>query len=152
MGLKQSFQNRRSRETGKKPFLPSRFTVVSSVVATYGLDNAFLSLMDRFDEKAFHNLAKSAKIKEKPGLALPLFALSTEAEYRLTAAIMEKLDNPYLDHARDPEELILSAALYRRNPALAPEVLATRHFAGLLAEELDRGPGTEDRGSRKIKG
>ncbi|MBM4293677.1 MAG: hypothetical protein FJ126_02075 [Deltaproteobacteria bacterium] len=138
MDLKRNFKTGRAQEARKKLFLPSRFNLVSSIVKAYGLDNAFLRLLDRVDERAFHNLAKSAKIKEKPGLTLPLFSLATEAEYLLTAAIMEKLDNPYLDNARDPEELVLSAPLYRRNPALPPEVLAPRHFAELLAEELEK--------------
>jgi hypothetical protein len=107
-------------------------------MSAFGLDHGFLRLLARLDEAGFHNLAKSAKIKEKSGLASPLFALISEAEYRLATAIMEKLDNPYLEYARDPEELILSAPLYRRNPDLPPEVLATRHFAGLLTEELEK--------------
>lgn len=138
MDLKQNLRARRARESSKKPFLPSRFSVVSSIIKIHGLDFAFLRLLDRIDEIVFHNLAKSAKIKEKSGLELPLFSLTVEAGYYLTTAIMEKLDNPYLDYARDPEELILSVALYRRNPALPAEVLAGRHFAGLWAEELEK--------------
>ncbi|MBM4273860.1 MAG: hypothetical protein FJ134_05285 [Deltaproteobacteria bacterium] len=136
--LKRNLKANRARESGKKPFRPSRFTVVSAIIKAYGLDLAFLGLLDRVDERVFHNLAKSAKIKEKPGLELPLFSLTTEDGYYLTNAIKEKLDNPYLNYARDPEELILSPFLYRMNPALPEEILANRHFAWLSAQELEK--------------
>jgi hypothetical protein len=138
MDLKGVIQARRTREARKKPFLPSRFSVVNSIVAAHGLDYEFLRLLARLDEAAFHKLAEYGKIKEKPHLDLEFFSLATEAEYLLSGAITEKLDSPYLDFARAPEELLLAAPLYRLNLALPGEVLASRHFAGLLMEELEK--------------
>jgi len=50
-------------------------------------------------------------------------------------AIIQKIDNPYLQFAQSLEEMLLCQLLYRLNPALSHEQLMQYHFETLVLEE-----------------
>jgi hypothetical protein len=106
------------------------------LVQAYGLGEDFLRKIDEFTdmfplEKFNHH---AVMIKEK--LQLPLFDLATPEKYRLTLAIIEKVNNPYLHFAHSPEEILWCTSLFRHHPDIEPERLAAHHFQTLLLGNL----------------
>ena len=79
------------------------------------------------------------QIRKKVTFESPLFSLATAEEYHLTMAIISKVDNPYLQFAHSPEEILLSRPLYHLNPALNSEILKCCHFETLLMCERAKG-------------
>ncbi len=61
-----------------------------------------------------------------------MFSLSAEKEYRLTMAIMSKVNNPYLEFAQSPDEIVISKTLFELNPSLSADRLERHHFETLL--------------------
>ncbi len=74
--------------------------------------------------------------RQKEHFEPSLFSLSPEEEYRVTIAIMNKVNNPYLHFVNSPDEILLCEPLFRRNPSLGPDKLARYHFETLLINEL----------------
>jgi len=122
----------------KRPWRPSRFTRISAIVQAYGLGETFGRTLDALPESLAGAGLGFKAVKFKAALELPLFALTTPEAYELTTRIIRQIDNPYLDYVQDPEEILLSRPLFRRNPHLGPEVLSRFHFATLLGRELNR--------------
>jgi hypothetical protein len=130
--LKLERHHRKARE----PFKRSLFVRIHAMVQRYGLGEDFLSKIDELADNV--PLAKlssqGALVKKDP--QLPLFDLATPEKYRLTMAIIEKVDNPYIYFANSPEEILLCTPLFRRHPHLKPEWLAAHHFQTLLLTDL----------------
>jgi hypothetical protein len=122
----------------KRPWRPSRFTRISSIVKACGLGETFLRTLDALPESLTGAGLRFKTMKFKASLELPLFALATAEVYDLTTRIIRKIDNPYLDYVQDPEEILLCRPLFHRNPHLGPEALNRFHFATLLGRELNR--------------
>lgn len=72
---------------------------------------------------------------KKPVDRLSLFPLMSAAQWRLTRQIMAEFDNPYLAHARSPEDIGLSRRLYERNPTLDGKTLQQYCLGWLWARE-----------------
>jgi hypothetical protein len=64
-----------------------------------------------------------------------LFSLAEQKEYVLTLAIIDKINNPYVEFAQSPEEIALSKLLFELNPSLGEEKLERYHFETLLLYE-----------------
>jgi hypothetical protein len=122
----------------KRPWRPSRFTRISSIVKACGLGETFLSTLEALPESLTGAGLRFKTMKFKASLELPLFALATAEVYDLTTRIIRKIDNPYLDYVQDPEEILLCRPLFHSNPHLGPEALSRYHFATLLGRELNR--------------
>jgi hypothetical protein len=122
-------------QPGKRPWRPSTFTRISSIVRAYGLDESFLRTLDAPPEDLAAYGLGLAGGKVKTSLELPLFGLATEAEYQLTMSIIRKINHPYLNYVQDPEEILLCGPLFRRQPHLGPDELSRCHFADLLQRE-----------------
>jgi hypothetical protein len=125
----------------RRPWPRSLFTRISSIVKAYGLGADFLRALDSLPESLTEDRLLFNKVKAKEPLPLPLFALATEEEYQLITTIISKINNPYLHHVQDPEEIMLSRLLFLRNPHLGPEDLSRWHFTTVLRQELaGKGP------------
>jgi hypothetical protein len=122
----------------KRPWRPSRFTRISSIVKAYSLGETFLRTLEALPESLSGTGLGFTTMKFKAPLELPLFALATAEVYDLTTRIIRKIDNPYLDYVQDPEEILLCRPLFHSNPHLGPEALSRFHFATLLGRELNR--------------
>jgi hypothetical protein len=127
---------KQARAKPKEPFTRTAFTVVSALVQAHKLDGSFLQNLRDFSIQRMDWLACEPQAKEP--FAPPLFPLVSDAECRLTQAILAAADNPYLRFAHSPAELLLSGPLFRFNPELQPAILARVHFHTLLAREIVR--------------
>jgi hypothetical protein len=125
-------------QAAKRPWRPSQFTRISSIVKAYGLGETFLRTLEAPPESLTGAGRRFKAIKFKTALELPLFALATAEVYDLTTRIIREIDNPYLDYVQDPEEILLCRPLFHCNPHLDPEALNRFHFATLLGRELNR--------------
>jgi hypothetical protein len=133
--LRRRLKLERCQRKAREPFKPSLFVRIHAMVQQYGLGEDFLKKLDDFaDNFPWAQLSpQGARVKED--LQLPLFALATPEKYRLTMAIIEKVDNPYIYFANSPEEILLSTPLFKRHPHLEPERLAAHHFQTLLSTD-----------------
>jgi hypothetical protein len=120
----------------KRPWRPSRFTRISSIVMAYKLGEGFLQALDSRPESWVGDRLWFKPGKGKAPLEMPLFALATAEDYHLTTTIIRKINNPYLDYVQDPEEILFCRPLFLRNPHLGPDELARFHFSTLLGLEL----------------
>jgi hypothetical protein len=125
-------------QAAKRPWRPSQFTRISSIVMAYGLGETFWRALEAPPESLTGGGRRFKTMQFKAPLELPLFALATAEVYDLTTRIIRKIDNPYLDYVQDPEEILLCRPLFQRNPHLDPEALNRFHFATLLNQELNR--------------
>ena len=134
--LPRLIKRERGHRPGKQPFEPSLFGKIHALVQKYGLGEDFLKkLYDFADKFSLERLnPKAVRVKEKPQPLL--VALATPEKYRLTMAIIEKVNNPYLHFAHSPEEILWCTPLFQRQPHLEPEKLAAHHFQTLLLGEL----------------
>ena len=131
MDLKDSLRRDRDRRKGKEPLAPDLFSHIGGLVRRHGLGETFCRLMEPMTVKGTETLAQACRTEAKPPYEAPLFFLATPEEYQVIHQILAVLDNPYLAWARSPEEILLSLPLWQRQPGLAPELLASRHFAAL---------------------
>jgi hypothetical protein len=134
--LQGRLKRERLHKPAQQPFPRSLFVRVNFLVQTYGLGEAFLDKLDEFTENFSLEQLNPTASPVKGRLQLPLFALAPPERYRLTMAIIEKVKNPYLHFAQSPEEILWCNPLYKRNPDLAPELLASNHFQTLLLSDL----------------
>jgi hypothetical protein len=130
--LLHRLKRERLQRKAKEPWQPSLFVRIHALVEKHGLAEDFLKEIDAFNENFSLGTLKSKPAREKEKLQLPLFALATPEKYRLTMAIVAKVNNPYLHFAHSPEEVLLCRPLFRRQPHLTPEQLAGHHFQTLL--------------------
>lgn len=132
MDLLEKIKSERARSKKKKPFRRTLFDKVNGVVREYGLEENFLSKLGIPEDYTAEAKVECARIRKKKPIKFPLFSLSAEKEYRLTTAIMNKVDNPYLEFAQSPEEIAISTTLFELNPSLGADQLARYHFETLL--------------------
>jgi hypothetical protein len=130
----QRLKQERSRP-GKRPWRPSPFTRICSIVQAYGLGEDFRRTLDALAEDLVAYGLGLAGGKSKAPLEMPLFGLASEAEYHLTLSIIRIINNPYLNYVQDPEEILLCGPLFLRQPHLGPDELSRFHFADLLRRE-----------------
>ena len=137
MNLLQHIKRTRSQQRKKQPFKQDVFNKISGLVRQYGLDNSFLRVLDNAVDHLPRKSPEISRARSKMPLEFPLFSLATKEEYSLTMAIINKVDNPYLQFVQSPEEILLCKPLYSLNPSLKPEQLMRYHFETLLSYELD---------------
>ena len=132
MDLLEKIKSERARSKKKKPFQRTLFDKVNGVVRKYSLKESFLSILEVSEDYEAEAQVEFAQLRKKQAIDFPLFSLSAEKEYRLTTAIMDKVDNPYLEFAQSPEEIVLSKRLFDLNPSLGADQLERYHFETLL--------------------
>lgn len=132
MDLLQNIRSDRARQRRKQPCKRAIFNTVSGIVKEYGLDENFLELIDKTEEDPSRVSMQFEAVKAKKVFEFPPFSLVSKEQYRLVVTIAGKLDNPYLQFAHSPEEMLWSAPLYEANPSLRREELLRRDFATLL--------------------
>jgi hypothetical protein len=135
MSLLQAFKSERAGKREKRSLERTAFAIIQGIVTAYGLQEDFLARLAEPPEEVLPDCARRPELEKEP-FAAPLFPLATAAEYRLTLAILEKINNPYLKYVHSPEEILLSLPLFRRNPALTPDKLTRCHFRTLLWQEI----------------
>jgi hypothetical protein len=132
MDLLGKIRSERARSKKKKPFRRTLFDKVNGVVREYRLEESFLSKLEVPEDYMAEAKVEFAQIRKKKPIEFPLFSLSAEKEYRLTTAIINKVENPYLEFAQSPEEIAISKMLFEFNPSLGADQLARHHFETLL--------------------
>jgi len=101
------------------------------VVREYRLTEDFVARLGAGESPLPLDLDRSIPRERKP-LLIPLYALVTEDEYRVTRGILEKVSNPYLAYAQSPEDILLSGPLFKRNSTLPADRLVRWPFETLL--------------------
>jgi hypothetical protein len=133
--LLQHIKNDRCHQRRKKLLKRDLFNQICSLVRRFGLDENILNISHNADMHLIGKNLESARIRVKESFDLPLFTLTTMEEYHLIKAIMRKFDNPYLQYAYSPEEILLSCTLFQLNPCISLNRLMSFHFATLLQYE-----------------
>jgi hypothetical protein len=132
MDLLQNIRIDRVRQRRKQPYRRAVFNTVSYIVKEYGLGETFLKLLDNIGDYLSQQRLDLTEVKVKKLVEFPPFSLVSEEDYRCAMTIAGKLDNPYLQFAHSPDELLLSVPLYEANPSLRSEDLLGFDFATLL--------------------
>ncbi len=132
MDLLHKIKSERAQSKKKKPLRRTLFVKVNGVVRKYSLEESFLSRLEVPEDYVAEAKVEFAQLRKKKPIEFPLFSLSAEKEYRLTTAIMNKVDNPYLEFAQSPEEIVISKPLFNLNPSLGADQLERYHFETLL--------------------
>lgn len=132
LSLKETLLRERAKEKGKDPFSPSLFAHVGGLVRRHRLGGNFTRALRELTPEGVHYLVQALRRAPKPPYLAPLFFLATWEEYQEIIHIMAAAPNPYLIFACNPEEILLSGALYDKYPELSRETLASRHFATLF--------------------
>jgi len=138
MALRQQLRGERARRKNKVPFRISLFTRICFLVKTYGLGTSFINLLNKPIDHLAEDFWGQDPVPAKAPFQPSLFALATRAEYQVTMAIITRVNNPYLHFVQSPAEILLCEPLFKLNPALNPEVLASYHFATLWQHQLTR--------------
>jgi hypothetical protein len=144
----------RLKKRRKQPFQPSLFARISTLVREYRLTEDFLASLTA---TGIHLPGDVDPVipRDREPLIVPLYALVTEEEYRVTRAILQKVTNPYLASVQSPEDILFSGALFARNPALPSDRLVRWPFETLLLcelakEEVQRLLGHEGKGASEV--
>lgn len=137
--LLRHLKSERAQKKTKEPFRRALFDRINALVKAYALGGTFLRKFDHVTDDVLRESSEFKPVKAKEHFEPPLFSLSTKEEYRVTMAIMKKVDNPYLHFVNSPDEILLCRLLFNRNPSLGPDELARRHFETLLLAELAKG-------------
>jgi hypothetical protein len=132
MDLLEKIKSERAQSKKKRPFRRTPFDKVNGVVRKYSLEESFLSKLEVPEDYLAEAKVEFAQLRKKKPIEFPLFSLSAEKEYRLTTAIMSKVNNPYLEFAQSPDEIAISKTLFDLNPSLSEDQLARYHFETLL--------------------
>jgi hypothetical protein len=132
MDLAQSIRSGRARQKRKQDRARKVFNTVSCIVRGYKLGEDFLESLENTDSYFSKRRIEPDQVKGKKVLELPPFSLVSQDEYRIIMAIIGKLDNPYLQFAHSPEEMLLSTPLYEANPSLTSQDLLHYDFETLL--------------------
>jgi hypothetical protein len=132
MDLLHNIKSDRARQRSRQLHERSVFLTVSCIVKEYRLGEDFVRLLDHKEDCRFPERIESLKVKGKKGFEVPPFSLVSQEEYRLVTTITGRLGNPYLQFAQSPEEIILSAPLYRANPSISFDELLRFDFETLF--------------------
>ena len=135
MDILEQIKSDRAQRKEKKPLRPTLFHRISGLVKEYGLGEGFLEKLSSPEDFLPEQKEESARVRQKQPFRIPLFALAEQKEYVLTLAIIEEINNPYLEFAQSPEEIALSKLLFELNPALEEKKLESCHFETLLLYE-----------------
>jgi hypothetical protein len=135
MEIVQNIKNERSQHKKKKPFRRDVFNKISGLVRWHGLDDGILKRLDKAVDYLPKEKTISGRFRAKIPFEFPLYSLATKEEYNLAMAIIQKIDNPYLQFVQSPEEILLCRPLYRLNPELSPGQLMQYHFEMLFLHE-----------------
>jgi len=122
MDLLQKIKSERAQSKKKRPFKRRLFDQVNGLVITYSLEESFLSRLEAPEDYLSEVKVEFAQLRKKRPIEFPLFSLSAEEEYRLTTAIMSKVNNPYLEFAQSPDEIAISKTLFDLNPSLGGHI------------------------------
>lgn len=134
MDLAKDIRRGRAQQRAKIPLRRALFDRINAIVKRHALGEVFLANLASFSDDTLGEYLAVYRMRPKDPWEPPLFSLSSEAEYRVTTAIIDIISNPYLHFVTSPEEILLCRSLFRRDPALAPEKLTHYHFATLLME------------------
>lgn len=134
--LVRHIKRERAQRKIRPPLRPTLFARISGLVRKYALGESFLRRLDDFSDPPLRKDLTFDRERAKEHFEPPLFSLSTEGEYRVTVAIINKVNNPYLHFVNSPDEILLCGPLFRRNPSLGPGELLHNHFETLLMREL----------------
>ena len=135
MEILEQIKTDRVQKKKKQPFSPTLFDRISGLVKEYRLGESFLEKLESPADFLLEKEAEFARVRKKQPFIISLFSLAEQKEYVLTLAIIEKINNPYLEFAQSPEEIALSKLLFQLNPALGAEKLERYHFETLLLYE-----------------
>lgn len=138
MTLLKSIRLSREKQREKQPFKQNLFSRISGIVKHYSLDESFLGFLEDAEKHKVKSDLEPVQIRMKKPMVAVLFSLVTEKEYALTASIISQIDNPYLQFAHAPEEILLCKQLYRLNPSIPPERLERFHFRTLILHERNK--------------
>ena len=135
MDILEQIKTDREQKKKKQPLRPTLFDRISGLVKDYRLGETFLEKLEGPEDFLLEKEAEFVQIRKKHPFRIPLFSLTERKEYILTLAIIDKINNPYLEFAQSPEEIALSKLLFDLNPALGQEKLERYHFETLLLYE-----------------
>ena len=156
MDLLEKIKSERAQSKKKRPFKRTLFDKVNGLVRTYGLEVSFLARLEVPEDYLSEANVEFAQLRKKRPIEFPLFSLSAEDGYRLTTAIMTKVNNPYLEFAQSPGEIAISKTLFDLNPSLAEDTLERYHFETLLlcerAKKMMEDLLKQTKGSRRKEG
>jgi hypothetical protein len=155
MDLLQHIKSDRAQRKKKQNLRPTLFDRIGGLVKEYGLGESFLRKVESPDDFLLEKNIEFARVRKKQPSDIELFVLAEEEEYRLTMAIIHKLDNKYLEFAQSPNEIAISRPLFDLNPSLGADKLERYHFETLLlcerAKKELRSLATPDRNVRRRK-
>ncbi len=132
MDLVKDIRRGRAQQRATIPLRRTLFDRINDIVRRHALGEPFLANLASFSDDTLGEYLAVYRVRPKDHREPPLFSLSSEAEYRVTTAIIDIINNPYLHFVTSPEEILLCRSLFRRDPALPPEKLTNYHFATLL--------------------
>jgi hypothetical protein len=132
MDLLQNIKSDRIRQRKKQPYKREVFNTISGIVKGYGLSEDFLELLGKTEDYPSRKSMEFTAVKAKKKFEFAPFCLVSKEEYRLAMTIAGQINNPYLQFARSPEEMLLSAPLYAANPSLGLDDLLRYDFETLL--------------------
>jgi len=132
MDLLQNIKSDRIRQRRKQPHKEDVFNTISCIVKGYRLSEDFLELLGTIEDYPSRKSMEFAEVKARKKFDFSPFCLVSKEEYRLAMTIVGQLDNPYLQFARSPEEMLWSVPLYEANPSLSPRDLLRYDFETLL--------------------
>jgi hypothetical protein len=132
MDLLEQIKSDRAQKKKKERLRPTLFHRISGVVKRYGLGESFIRELENPEDFILEENMEFAGVRKKQLFEIPLFSLAEEKEYRLTMAIIKKVNNRYLDFVYSPEEIAISKPLFDLNPSLGTEQLERYHFETLL--------------------
>ena len=132
MDLLEQIKSDRAKKKKKERLRPTLFHRISGVVKRYGLGESFMSKLDNPEDFLLERNIEFAGVRKKRHFEIPLFSLAEEKQYRLTMAIIKKMNNRYLEFVYSPAEIAISKTLFDLNPSLGSEQLERHHFETLL--------------------
>jgi hypothetical protein len=135
MDILEQIKSDREQKKKKEPFRSTLFDRISGLVKEYRLEESFVEKCGSPESFLTEREAEVARVRKKQPFRIPLFSLADQKEYELTLAIIDKMNNPYLEFAQSPEEIALSRLLFDLNPAVGKEKLERCHFETLLLYE-----------------
>ena len=135
MDLLQHIKSDRAKRNKKQDFRSTLFDRIGGLVNKYNLGESFLRKLESPDDFLLEGDIEFARVRKKQPFEVPLYSLSEEKEYRLTMAIIHRLDNGYLEFAQSPDEIVISKLLFDLNPSLGVDKLEAYHFETLLLYE-----------------
>lgn len=126
MTLLASIKKARTRQSEKQPWPETPFATVGAIVQAFDLTS--------LEQLTAENNEVGGAAK---GERLSLLPLLSASQYRLTLAILEHFNNPYLVYARTPVDIVISQKLFAKYPDLASTFLATTSLAAVWRQEQD---------------